>query len=169
MSPLNFTVDCVMHIYSRPESRYIQQIALKVSPVQTNYSPDGRALLYTSAGHQLFFMTLGKESEEAKEQWSLSEKDGVRAVTSDYVIFSLIVIENLAHRGLDSHVQSCRGWSGYDPPPRTYPPHHGLSIANGPRKPCGPCGRMCSRCTGSSRKVCHCCTLSLGHTQELEH
>jgi len=64
-------------IYFRPESRYTQQVALKVSPVQTNYSPDGRALLYTSAGHQLFFMTFGKENEEAKEQWSLSEKDGV--------------------------------------------------------------------------------------------
>jgi len=58
------------------QSRYTQQIALKVSPVQTNYSPDGRSLLYTSAGHQLFFMTFGKENETAKDQWTLSDKDG---------------------------------------------------------------------------------------------
>jgi hypothetical protein len=61
-----------------PESRYLQQCPLKVSPVQTSYSPDGRALLYASAGHQLFFMTLGKEGDETKEQWHLSEKDAVR-------------------------------------------------------------------------------------------
>lgn len=61
-----------------PESRYLQQCSLKVSPVQTSYSPDGRALLYASAGHQLFFMTLGKEADETKEQWHLSEKDAVR-------------------------------------------------------------------------------------------
>ena len=60
------------------ESRYIQQCSLKVSPVQTSYSPDGRALLYASAGHQLFFLTLGKEVEDAKEQWHSSEKDAVR-------------------------------------------------------------------------------------------
>ena len=60
------------------ESRYLQQCPLKVSPVQTSYSPDGRALLYASAGHQLFFMTLGKEGDETKEQWHLSEKDAVR-------------------------------------------------------------------------------------------
>jgi hypothetical protein len=60
------------------ESRYTQQCSLKVSPVQTSYSPDGRALLYASAGHQLFFMTLGKEGEETKEQWHPSERDAVR-------------------------------------------------------------------------------------------
>lgn len=154
VSFVNFAVDWVLYIYLRPESRYIQQIALKVSPVQTNYSPDGRALLYTSAGHQLFFMTFGKESEESKEQWSLFEKDGVCA-TFDYIIFSLIVIENLAYCGLNSHVQPRRRWSGDDSPSRTHHPHHGLSIANRPRKPCGPCGRVCSRCTGSSGKVGH--------------
>ncbi|TFK43802.1 WD40-repeat-containing domain protein [Crucibulum laeve] len=57
------------------QSRYTQQCSLKQSPVQTSYSPDGRALLYASAGHQLFFMTLGKEGEETKEQWHLSNRD----------------------------------------------------------------------------------------------
>ncbi|KAF9006645.1 WD40-repeat-containing domain protein [Cyathus striatus] len=57
------------------QSRYTQQCALKVSPVQTGYSPDGRSLLYVSAGHQLFFMTLGKEGEETKESWHLSDRD----------------------------------------------------------------------------------------------
>ena len=59
------------------ESRHIQQCSLKVSPTQTNYSPDGKALLYTSAGHQLFFMTFGKEDDESKESWGLSDRDGV--------------------------------------------------------------------------------------------
>lgn len=68
----------VIDLSITPESRYLQQCSLKVSPVQTSYSPDGRALLYASAGHQLFFMTLGKEGDETKEQWHLSEKDAVR-------------------------------------------------------------------------------------------
>ena len=62
------------------ESRHTQQCPLKVSPVQTCYSPDGRSLLYASAGHQLFFMTFGKENEGAKEQWNLSMKDAVSIV-----------------------------------------------------------------------------------------
>ena len=62
----------------RSESRHTQQCSVKVSPVQTNYAPDGRSLLYASAGHQLFFMTLGKENENAKEQWSFANKDAVR-------------------------------------------------------------------------------------------
>ena len=69
---------CVMNPSVIPESRYLQQCSLKVSPVQTSYSPDGRALLYASAGHQLFFMTLGKEADETKEQWHPSDKDAVR-------------------------------------------------------------------------------------------
>ncbi|KAK7054112.1 WD40-repeat-containing domain protein [Favolaschia claudopus] len=64
------------------QSRHTQQCSLKVSPVQTNYSPDGRALLYTSAGHQLFFLTLGKEGDETKESWHPSPKDAVIASTA---------------------------------------------------------------------------------------
>ena len=71
----------------RTESRHTQQCSLKVSPVQTSYSPDGRALLYASAGHQLFFLTLGKEGEDAKEQWHSSEKDSVR-VSHHFFTFS---------------------------------------------------------------------------------
>ena len=59
------------------ESRCIQQCQMKVSPVQTCYSPDGRSLLYASAGHQLFFMTLGKMGDETKEEWYPSERDAV--------------------------------------------------------------------------------------------
>lgn len=68
----------LVHEQACPESRYIQQCSLKVSPVQTNYAPDGRSLLYVSAGHQLFFMTFGKTGEEAKEEWHLSEREAVR-------------------------------------------------------------------------------------------
>ncbi|KAG5639704.1 hypothetical protein H0H81_005887 [Sphagnurus paluster] len=50
------------------ESRHIQQCEkLKGSPVQTNYSPDGRSLLWASAAHQLFFMELAKQGDQAKE------------------------------------------------------------------------------------------------------
>ncbi|KAF8150038.1 hypothetical protein B0H34DRAFT_678958 [Crassisporium funariophilum] len=37
--------------------------------------PDGCSILYASAGHQLFFMTLGKTGKETKEEWHLSERD----------------------------------------------------------------------------------------------
>jgi THO complex subunit 3 len=60
------------------ESRYIQQCPLKVTPIKTNYSPDGKHLLYTTAGHQLCFMDLRKEGEETKESWHASEKNPVR-------------------------------------------------------------------------------------------
>jgi len=60
------------------QSRCIQQCQMKVSPVQTSYSPDGRSLLYASAGHQLFFMTLGgKMGDETKEEWYPSERDAI--------------------------------------------------------------------------------------------
>lgn len=67
----------VLLIISFKESRHTQQIQFKVSPVQTNYSPDGRALLCPSAGHQLFFLTLGKDKDSSKEVWQTSDKDGV--------------------------------------------------------------------------------------------
>jgi hypothetical protein len=70
------------------ESRYTQQCPLKVSPTQTNYSPDGRSLLYTSSGHQMFFMTYGKDMESDKESWHVSEKDGVRPTSSHPVMRS---------------------------------------------------------------------------------
>jgi len=54
----------------------VQQLQLKVSPVQTNYAPDGKSLLYTSAGHQLFFLTYGKDNEISKDVWQISDKDG---------------------------------------------------------------------------------------------
>lgn len=60
----------------------MQQIQLKVSPVQTNYSPDGRSLLYTSAGHQLFFLTCEKDNDSSKDVWQISDKDGVSDMSS---------------------------------------------------------------------------------------
>ncbi|TFK25966.1 WD40 repeat-like protein [Coprinopsis marcescibilis] len=76
------------------QSRNVQNCPLKVSPVQTNYSPDGRNLLFTSTGHQLFSMSLGRDSPDVKEQWKLSDKDaqlGSRAIfnhTGDGVVVS---------------------------------------------------------------------------------
>ncbi|KAH9947177.1 WD40 repeat-like protein [Amylocystis lapponica] len=57
------------------ESRYIQQLQLKYSPVQTNYAPDGRTILYTSAGKQMFVLTYGVEGEDAKEQWRQADRE----------------------------------------------------------------------------------------------
>ncbi|ETW83683.1 hypothetical protein HETIRDRAFT_155124 [Heterobasidion irregulare TC 32-1] len=64
------------------QSRHVQQCTVKVSPVQTNYSPDGKSLLYVSAGHQVFFMTYGKQGDDAKDQWASSEKEGITASTA---------------------------------------------------------------------------------------
>lgn len=68
------------------ESRYIQQVPLKVSPVQVNYAPDGKSLLYVSGGNSLFFMTYGTTAEEIKpegksaplKEWQVSDRDTVR-------------------------------------------------------------------------------------------
>lgn len=51
------------------ESRFTQQCVLKVAPSYTQYAPDGRSILYVTAGQQLMFLSYGKETEEAKEQW----------------------------------------------------------------------------------------------------
>lgn len=67
------------------ESRHVQQIQLKVSPVQTNYAPDGKSLLYTSAGHQVFFLTYGKDSESSKDTWQISDKDGVSEIEPSFL------------------------------------------------------------------------------------
>ncbi|KAG6832187.1 hypothetical protein H0H92_004919 [Tricholoma furcatifolium] len=64
------------------ESRYVQQCSTKVAPAQTNYSPDGRSLLYTSPNHIIFFLELGKESEEIKETWRQSDKDPLTGSTA---------------------------------------------------------------------------------------
>jgi hypothetical protein len=66
-------------LFSRSESRHLQQCTLKVSPVQINYAPDGKSLLYVSSGNQLFFMSYGKDSEDstAPAQWSSMDRSAV--------------------------------------------------------------------------------------------
>jgi len=73
------------------QSRHVQQIQLKVSPVQLNYSPDGRTVLYTSSGKQLFVLRYSKEGDETKEQWHLSERDPVcpSLLTAVHLVLSL--------------------------------------------------------------------------------
>jgi hypothetical protein len=115
---------------SPSESRYTQQITLKVSPVQTNYSPDGRSLLYTSAGHQLFFMTFGRETETDKEQWTLSDKDGVCTISSFHYIRASLTTDDSAYCSLHGNVQSYRRWCRYDASSRTHYPYYGLSISH---------------------------------------
>lgn len=80
-----------MYFVACLESRYIQQCSTKAVPVQTNYSPDGRSLLYASPNHHLFFLGLGKEGEETKESWRHSDKDAV-CVPSHCFLTALTVV-----------------------------------------------------------------------------
>jgi len=68
------------------QSRCIQQCPLKVSPVQTGYTPDGRTLFYVSAGHYLSFMELGKEPSDPKESWRIVEKE--QPITASQALFN---------------------------------------------------------------------------------
>lgn len=43
-----------------------------MSPAYTTYSPDGRTLLYTSAGNQLYSLALGLDSTAEKEIWAVT-------------------------------------------------------------------------------------------------
>ncbi|KAJ7771153.1 WD40-repeat-containing domain protein [Mycena maculata] len=81
------------------QSRYTQQCPLKVSPLLTNYSPDGRVLLYTSAGNQLFFLTLGREADDVKETWHPAPKDPVSCSTAvfNHVGDGLVLSHNTEH------------------------------------------------------------------------
>ncbi|KAG2050889.1 WD40 repeat-like protein, partial [Suillus hirtellus] len=47
----------------------------KKSAHAANYSPDGRALIFTSARLQLFFFTYRKDGDATKAQWYFSDKD----------------------------------------------------------------------------------------------
>ncbi|KAI0057557.1 WD40 repeat-like protein [Artomyces pyxidatus] len=81
------------------QSRHIQQITLKILPVQTNYSPDGKTLLYVSAGHQLLFMTYGQEGDEPKEQWHTVDRKEATASTGmfNHVGDGVILTHNSEH------------------------------------------------------------------------
>lgn len=87
MHAVGYFTDCHTPFFTQStlislESRFIQQCSLKVTPTYTQYAPDGRSLLFVTAAHQLMFMSYGKESEEAKEQWQIkvlpNQKDSVR-------------------------------------------------------------------------------------------
>ncbi|KAH9482501.1 THO complex subunit 3 [Psilocybe cubensis] len=68
------------------QSRYTQQVSVKVPPAQTIYTPDGRSLGYISAMNQLFFLNYGKSSEESsKEEWHMSN---LEPQTANSIVFS---------------------------------------------------------------------------------
>ncbi|KDQ64417.1 hypothetical protein JAAARDRAFT_28046 [Jaapia argillacea MUCL 33604] len=81
------------------QSRLTQQCAVKVSPVQTSYSPDGRVLLYVSSGHQVFSMTYGKEGDDPKQQWHIHDKDVVMGSTAmfNYAGDAIILTHHSEH------------------------------------------------------------------------
>ncbi|KAI0751043.1 WD40 repeat-like protein [Daedaleopsis nitida] len=60
------------------QSRHVQQIQLKLAPVQLNYSPDGKTILYTTTTKVLGVLTFGREGEEAKDSWRVADMTGVR-------------------------------------------------------------------------------------------
>ncbi|KAJ3719515.1 WD40-repeat-containing domain protein [Lentinula raphanica] len=64
------------------QSRHVQQLSLKAAPTYTNYSPDGRWIIWASTQHQMYTLALGKVGEETKEQWRLSDKDPVTGTTA---------------------------------------------------------------------------------------
>lgn len=64
------------------QSRAIQQILLRSSPMQLHYSPDGRTIAVVSIAHQLSFLSLGKESEDTKETWRQLPKDSQVAAST---------------------------------------------------------------------------------------
>ncbi|KAK0187954.1 WD40-repeat-containing domain protein [Armillaria mellea] len=74
------------------QSRCLQQVPLKQSPLVMNYSPDGRTMVYTSAGHQMYFLECGQAS--GKDTWSVSDKEiisGSRAMfnhTGDGIVLT---------------------------------------------------------------------------------
>ena len=73
--PSIYSMTILMHTFLQLESRYTQQILLRAAPLQTNYSPDGRTIMYTTSTNWLHFLELGKEHEGAKEQWDIVERD----------------------------------------------------------------------------------------------
>ena len=65
-------VFCSLFTREFQESRHVQQIQLKYSPFQLNYSPDGKTILYTTTGRTVGALTFGREGEETKDQWHVS-------------------------------------------------------------------------------------------------
>ncbi|THV08239.1 WD40 repeat-like protein [Dendrothele bispora CBS 962.96] len=64
------------------QSRNIQSISLKASPVFTTYSPDGKSLIFASTMNQLYCMNYGKDKEDGKEQWRMSDQEVVLGSTA---------------------------------------------------------------------------------------
>jgi hypothetical protein len=94
-----------------PESRHVQQLTLKVSPVQINYAPDGESLLYVSSGNQLFFMSYGKDPDDSatQAQWSPMDRAPVLVHSLPPVppsLTSFSIMGALAADGIGRDVQS---------------------------------------------------------------
>jgi len=51
------------------ESRYVQQVSLRVPVARTAYSPDGRSLIYTTTKDNLFWLEYCRKGDDAKEEW----------------------------------------------------------------------------------------------------
>ena len=81
---------CISYMRRSSESRPLQTMTLKTPPLQTTYSPDGKSLLYTTTSRQMFSLTYGKENEEVKDSWHLTNRDPVCRIQ-----FPFIVVSNL--------------------------------------------------------------------------
>ncbi|EPQ59160.1 WD40 repeat-like protein [Gloeophyllum trabeum ATCC 11539] len=51
------------------QSRHVQQLSLKYSPLEVIYSPDGRRIMCVSTNTQLIFLEYGKSGDDTKESW----------------------------------------------------------------------------------------------------
>ncbi|KAI0722697.1 WD40 repeat-like protein [Earliella scabrosa] len=64
------------------QSRNVQQIQLKLAPVQLNYSPDGKSILYTTTSKFLGALTYERVGEESREQWRPVDMTGKQTSAS---------------------------------------------------------------------------------------
>ncbi|TFK55614.1 WD40 repeat-like protein [Heliocybe sulcata] len=64
------------------QSRHIQQLTLKYSPVQTNYSPDGRHMVYATTSHQVYSLELSKQGDNPKALWHTTDQEGMSGSTA---------------------------------------------------------------------------------------
>lgn len=90
------------------ESRYVQHITLKFTPVTTTYSPDGRTILITGAGKQVYIGTLAKRGDDVKETWAVRDREQVRFWSFVSLVFEPIEHETSAGVCVEYNIQSRR-------------------------------------------------------------
>ena len=144
-SLLVFLIQCL------PESRSIQQLALKLTPTQTGYAPDGKTIFYVSAGHSLYFLELGRNPGEPKDTWRTAEEG--RTVRKPRL--NLDTETHGANSGCSivRSVQPCGRWDRGILPLRAYITRFRLPHSGDTGEPSCSCGRLHCDSSGSQGKI----------------